>query len=89
MSPNQRQTDLPWIDNPVPELARLAWPISVSMLSHSLLTLADTLFVGRLGPAPLAAVSLGGVASFALLCFGWGLLRAVKVLVAQGVGAGR
>jgi len=89
MPPNHRQADLRWIDNPVPELARLAWPISVSMLSHSLLTLADTLFVGRLGAAPLAAVSLGGVASFALLCFGWGLLRAVKVLVAQGVGAGR
>ncbi|MBW2453009.1 MAG: MATE family efflux transporter [Deltaproteobacteria bacterium] len=51
------------------------------------MTLADTLFVGRLGASALAGVSLGGVFVFTLLCFGFGLLRSVKVLVSQAVGA--
>jgi MATE family multidrug resistance protein len=67
---------------------RLAWPIAVSTLSYSVMTLVDTLFVGRLGASALAGVGLGGVASFTVLCFGFGLLRGVKVLVSQARGAG-
>jgi len=71
------------------ELVRLSWPIAVSTLSYSVMTLVDTLFVARLGKAALAGVGLGGVAAFTLLCFSIGLLRGVKVLVSQAVGAGR
>lgn len=71
------------------ELARLSWPIAISMLSFGVMTLVDTLFVGRLGPAALAGVGLAGTATFALLCFSMGLLRGVKVLVSQSVGAGQ
>jgi MATE family multidrug resistance protein len=78
-----------WKRKPFPELVRLAWPIAVSMLSYSIMTLTDTLFVGRLGASRLAGVGLGGVAGFAILCFGSGLVRGVKVLVSQAVGAGR
>jgi MATE family multidrug resistance protein len=70
-------------------LLRLAWPIAVSMLSYAVMTLAGTLFVGRLGPAALGGVGLGGVAAFTLLCFGIGALRSVKVIVSQSVGAGQ
>ncbi|HHH11220.1 MAG TPA: MATE family efflux transporter, partial [Sorangium sp.] len=49
---------LPWRRRPLPTLLRLAWPICVSMLSYSFMTLVDTLFVGRLGAASLAAVGL-------------------------------
>ncbi len=70
------------------ELVRLAWPITVSTLSFTVMTVVDTAFVGRLGPAALAGVGLGGIAIWTVICFGFGLLRAVKVLVAQGVGAG-
>ncbi len=52
------------------------------------MTVVDTAFVGRLGPASLAGVGLGGIALWTVVCFGFGLLRAVKVLVSQGVGAG-
>src|SRR4051812_8558139 len=52
------------------------------------MTVVDTAFVGRLGPAALAGVGLGGIALWTVVCFGFGLLRAVKVLVSQGVGAG-
>ena len=78
-----------WLDRPGRELLRLAWPIAISMVSYSVMTLADTLFVSRLGPWALAAVGFGGTAAFALMCFGMGLLRSVKVLVSQAVGAGR
>jgi len=68
------------------ELTSLAWPITVSTLSFTVMTVVDTAFVGRLGPAALAGVGLGGIALWTVVCFGFGLLRAVKVLVSQGVG---
>jgi MATE family multidrug resistance protein len=68
-------------------LLSLTWPIAVSLLSYSLMTFVDTLFVGRKGAAPIAAVGLGGLASFTLLTFAMGLLRAGKVLIAHAHGA--
>ena len=85
----QRREPLSWQQRPVQELGRLAWPIGVSMVSYSVMTFVDTLFVSRLGSAALAGVGLGGVVAFTLSCFGFGLLRAIKVLVSQCVGAGR
>ncbi len=79
---------LPWRRRPFPELVRLAWPIAISTVSYSVMTLVGTLFVGRLGAAALAGVGLGGVACFTLLCFGFGALRGVNVLVSQAHGAG-
>src|SRR5262245_5069181 len=80
---------LPWRDRPLAELLRLAWPIAVSLLSFSVMTAVDTLFVGHLGSAALANVALGGTATFTLLCFGFGLLRATNITIAQAVGAGQ
>src|SRR5215470_1884422 len=80
---------LPWENRPWWELLRLSWPITVSTLSYSLMTLVDTLLMGHIGPAQLAGVGLGGTAAFALLCFPFGVLRGVKTLVSQAVGARR
>jgi len=80
---------LAWKSRPFRELVRLAWPICVSMISYSAMTLIGTLFVGRLGPASLAAIGLGGITSFTTICFGFGVLRSAKVLVSQAIGAGR
>jgi multidrug resistance protein, MATE family len=80
---------LSWKENPLPTLMRLAGPIAASTISYSLMTLADTLFIGRVGRSELAGVALGGLFSFVLVCFSFGLLRAANVLVAQAVGAGR
>lgn len=85
----QSQTDLEFTHNPLARLLRLAWPITVSMLSFSTMTLCDTLLVGHLGVSALAGVGLGGVTAFVFLCFPFGLLRASKTLVAQAIGAGR
>jgi MATE family multidrug resistance protein len=89
MNTQEQRERLRWKKRPFAELVRLAWPIVVSMLSYSMMTLVDTLFVGRLGSSALAGVGLGGVALFSLICFAFGLLRATKVLIAQAVGAGR
>jgi MATE family multidrug resistance protein len=85
----QPRAELDWAHAPLRELLRLAWPITISTLSYSVMTLVDTLLVGRLGPAALSGVGLGGTASLALLCFSFGLLRGAKTLVAQEIGRGR
>jgi len=36
----------------------LAWPVIVSMLSYTLMSAVDAIFVGRLGTAPLAGIGL-------------------------------
>ncbi len=82
-------TDLPWAERPGRALLRLAWPITVSMISFSTMTLASTAFVAHIGSDELAGVGLAGVVGFSLICFGVGLLRGAKTLVSQAVGADR
>lgn len=78
-----------WTERPGRELLRLAWPITISMLSFSAMTLVSTAFVASIGADELAGVGLAGVIGFALVCFGVGLLRGAKTLVSQAVGANR
>lgn len=88
-SEESTQRELLWLEHPFKELGRLAWPIAISTLSYSAMTLVDTYFVAGVSPAALAGVGLGGITAFTLLCFSIGLLRGVKVLTSQAVGAGR
>lgn len=80
---------LSWNEAPARELVRLAWPITVSTLSYSAMTLVGTLLVAQIGADELAGVGLAGVVAFALVCFAIGMLRGVKTVVAQALGAGR
>lgn len=80
---------LPWAERPGRALLRLAWPITVSMVSYATMTLTSTAFVAHIGADELAGVGLAGVIGFALICFGVGLLRGAKTLVSQAVGANR
>src|SRR6478672_177452 len=80
---------LHWKDQPLRELVRLAWPMTVSMVSYSVMTLVDTLLLGHVGRAELAGVGLAGISSIVLLCFSFGLLQGAKVLVSQAIGANR
>ena len=82
-------SSLSWAERPGRELLRLAWPITVSMVSFATMTLTSTVFVAHLGSDELAGVGLAGVVGFALMCFGIGLLRGAKTLVSQAVGADR
>ena len=80
---------LSWKQKPLSELMRLTGPIAASTISYSLMTLTDTLLIGHIGRSELAGVALGGLFSFVLVCFSFGLLRAANTLVSQAVGAGR
>lgn len=82
-------TSLSWSQHPGRALLRLAWPITVSMVSYSTMTLASTAFVAHVGADELAGVGLAGVIGFALVCFGIGLLRGAKTVISQAVGADR
>ncbi len=86
---SDRSNELSWTERPGRQLLRLAWPITVSMVSYSTMTLASTAFVAQIGADELAGVGLAAVVGFGLVCFGIGLLRGAKTLVSQAVGAGR
>ena len=88
LRPALSTSSLSWSERPGRALLRLAWPITVSMVSFSTMTLASTAFVAQIGSDELAGVGLAGVVGFTLVCFGIGLLRGAKTLVSQAVGAG-
>lgn len=68
-------------------VARLAAPVVVVQLGLMLMGVADTVMLGRISPAALAAAALGNVYSFSLLVGAQGLLMALDPLVAQAYGA--
>jgi len=70
------------------ELARLATPIVAIQVGLMLLGVVDTLMVGRVSPADLAAVALGNLYFFLVAVFGMGLLMVLDPLVSQAHGAG-
>ncbi len=80
---------LEWSAHPTRGLLRLAWPIAVSTVSWSVMTLVGTLFMSTVGADELAGVGLGGTLMFALMCFAIGTLRGAKTLVSQAIGADR
>lgn len=71
----------------VSAVMNLAWPICISMLSYTAMTVADTIFVGQLGTAPLAAIGLAASAIHAGTAFGHGLIGGMRVTVARATGA--
>ncbi len=67
----------------------LAWPIMVSKLTYTAIAVVDTLVVSELGTAALAGVGLAVPAGHLALSFGVSLARALQVVTAQALGAGR
>ena len=64
----------------------LAYPVMLGQLGHVLVGLADNLMVGKLGPAPLASVSLANGLMFVFLSLGIGFSFAITPLVAEADG---
>ncbi len=58
-------------------------------LATNLMTVVDTLMVGRLGDAALGGVGIGGQLFFLLLAFALGLTAGVQAMVARRVGEER
>lgn len=69
-------------------MARFAAPIVFINLGVQAMGVVDTLMVGKLGGAAIAAVALGNFFVFNVSVFGIGLLCAIDPVVAQAVGAG-
>jgi len=67
---------------------RLALPMIGAALLQDLFSIVDMIFVGRLGPDAIAAVTLGGTLMAVLYMLGLGITTGCTALVAQAVGAG-
>ncbi len=67
---------------------QLAIPVMIGHLGHVLVGLADNVMVGRLGAAPLAAVSLGNSFVFIAFSLGIGFSLAITPLIAEADGEG-
>lgn len=63
---------------------RLAYPVILGMLGHTLISVVDNIMVGRLGATELAAVSLGNSMVFIAMSVGIGFSTAITPIVAQG-----
>lgn len=69
------------------DLLRIALPIALQNLVSSAVNMLDTVMVGRLGEAPLAAVGLGNQVFFLLVLFVFGITSGSGVFTAQYWGA--
>ena len=67
---------------------RLAYPVILGLLGHTLVAFVDNIMVGQLGSAELAAVSLGNSFMFIAMSLGIGFSTAITPLVAEADGAG-
>ena len=65
---------------------RLAYPIILGMLGHTLVGIVDNAMVGQLGTQELAAVSLGNSFVFIAMSLGIGFSTAITPLVAEADG---
>jgi len=66
---------------------QLAYPVIIGQLGIIMMGVVDSLMVGKLGAAPLAAASLGNTLAFIMLIIGIGVSLAVTPLVAIAIGA--
>lgn len=62
---------------------KLAYPIILGMVGHTLIAIVDNIMVGKLGAAELAAVSLGNSFIFVAMSVGIGFSTAITPIVAQ------
>ena len=65
---------------------RLATPVILGMLGHTVVALVDNIMVGQLGTAELAAVSLGNSFMFIAMSLGIGFSTAITPLIAEADG---
>jgi len=71
------------------ETVKLAYPVLIGQLGHMMMGVVDSLMVGKIGPAPLAAASIGHGLFVLVLIFGIGVSLAATPLVSMAVGAGQ
>ena len=73
----------------LPAMVSLAWPVILAEIGWVFMGIVDTIVVGPLGPAAIAAVGTGSTIFFAFMVLGVGTFFALDTFVAQSYGAGR
>lgn len=68
-------------------LVRLAAPVTLVQVGLMSMGALDTIMVGRVSAADLAAVAIGNLYFFGVAVFGMGVLLALDPVIAQSVGA--
>ena len=76
-----------FIDNPSKALWTLAFPIMAGMGIHTLYTIVDMIFIGRLGGDAIAAVAFNMPLFFLLLGLSFGVGSGVTASIARFIGA--
>ena len=66
---------------------RLAWPVMLGMVGHTLVQFVDNIMVGQLGTTELAAISLGNSFVFIAMAIGIGFSTAITPLIAEADAA--
>ncbi len=69
-------------------MLRLAMPVVLTELGWVSMGIVDTIIVGRVSPAAMGALSVGGVLFYTAAIAGAGLLLGLDTLVSQSFGAG-
>jgi MATE family multidrug resistance protein len=69
------------------EMIKLAYPVIIGQLGHMMMGVVDSLMVGHIGAAPLAASSIAHGLFMIFMIFGIGLSMAISPLTAMSVGA--
>ncbi|SEW02735.1 multidrug resistance protein, MATE family [Chitinophaga sp. YR573] len=67
---------------------RLAYPVVISQLGHTMVALSDTIIIGHTGGVPLAAVALGSSLFSVFMVMGIGMSYGLTPLIAQEHGRG-
>lgn len=62
---------------------KLAYPVILGMLGHTLIGIVDNIMVGKLGSTELAAVSLGNSLIFVAMSLGIGFSTAITPIIAE------
>ncbi len=62
---------------------RLAYPVIIGMLGHTLIGIVDNIMVGKLGSTELASVSLGNSLIFVAMSIGIGFSTAITPMIAE------
>lgn len=73
---------------PIQKIARLSWPIVISMALHNSYSIVDMYWVASLGKAEIAAVTLAGILFFVMFSISQIFGTGVHAIIARACGAG-
>ncbi len=71
----------------IKEIIQISWPISMGMLSFTVMDFSDALIIGQLGAIELASIGLSSSIVFFINSFFIGFFESIKIAVSQKIGA--